>query len=225
MSNSTETYIDRRIFFKQYRNMLDQYLTQAEVNAISDFLDLLEDDDRIPTVQEKAYVLATVFHETNQTFEPVKEAYWLSENWRKKNLRYYPWYGRGFVQLTWEANYRKMTKKLGVDLITNPDNAMEFDIAYNILVVGMVDGDFTGKKLSDYWEDHPLGGYDYARARQIVNGTDKMHKIAAYAFHFEDILEKSMKVAVADPAPEPEPDGPEESIWAKLIAAIRGMFS
>lgn len=40
-----------------------------------------------------AYVLATVDWETNKTFKPVKEAYWLSENWRKKNLRYYPFYG------------------------------------------------------------------------------------------------------------------------------------
>ena len=40
-----------------------------------------------------AYVLATVEHETANTFKPIKEAYWLSENWRKRNLRYYPYYG------------------------------------------------------------------------------------------------------------------------------------
>lgn len=54
-----------------------------------------------------AYVLATVEWETAKTFKPVREAFWLSEAWRKKNLRYYPFYGRGYVQLTWEKNYKK----------------------------------------------------------------------------------------------------------------------
>jgi len=221
MNDMTETYIDRKVFFKQYRQRLDSHLTQDEVEAIGAFLDLLEDDHRIPTVQEKAYVLATVFHETNQTFKPVKEAYWLSEGWREHNLRYYPWYGRGFVQLTWEANYRKMTKKLGFDLLTNPDKAMDFVIAYHILVVGMVDGDFTRHALADFWEGPDQ--YDYTGARRIVNGTDKQNTIAGYAFAFEDILEASLKVAVPDP--EPVPKESEESLWVKLVKAIQGMFS
>jgi len=223
MSDNTETYIDRKVFFKQYRQRLDSHLTQDEVDSIEAFLDLLEDDDRIPTIEEKAYVLATVFHETNQTFEPVREAYWLSEGWRERNLRYYPWYGRGFVQLTWEANYRKMTQKLGVDLLTNPDNAMVFVVAYDILVVGMVDGDFTGKKLSDYWIDNHLDDFDYVEARRIVNGTDKQYKIAGYAYEFEDILVASLKVAVPDPGPAQKEA--EESLWVKLVKAVRGMFS
>ena len=42
-----------------------------------------------------AYVLATVEWETAKTFKPVREAYWLknAEEWRKKNLSYYPFYG------------------------------------------------------------------------------------------------------------------------------------
>jgi hypothetical protein len=34
-----------------------------------------------------AYVLATAYHETNRTMQPVKEAYWLSEDWRKTHLK------------------------------------------------------------------------------------------------------------------------------------------
>src|SRR5438045_92240 len=52
-----------------------------------------------------AYGLATAWHETAAQMQPVREAYWLSEDWRKANLRYFPWYGRGFVQITWQANY------------------------------------------------------------------------------------------------------------------------
>ena len=57
-----------------------------------------------------AYALATAFHETNGTMQPVREAYFLKGNaeaWRKAHLRYYPWYGRGFVQLTWQRNYQR----------------------------------------------------------------------------------------------------------------------
>ena len=34
-----------------------------------------------------AYLLATAFWETARTMQPVVEAFWLSEAWRKKNLR------------------------------------------------------------------------------------------------------------------------------------------
>jgi len=221
MNGMIETYIDRKVFFTQYRQKLDSHLTQDQVDAINDFLNLLEEDERIPTNEEKAYVLATVFHETNQTFKPVREAYWLPESWREANLRYYPWYGRGFVQLTWEANYKKMSKKLGVDLLTNPDKAMGFVVSYDILVLGMRDGDFTGRKLADFWDKS--GAYDYVEARRIVNGTDKQHKIAMYAFAFEDILDVALKIAKPDPVVVRKE--PEKSTWAKLVAALKELFA
>ncbi len=99
---------------------------------------------------QAGYVLATAYWETARTMEPVREAFWLSEGWRKENLRYYPWYGRGFVQLTWERNYHKAGLELGVDLTTDADKVMEPEIAVEILVIGSRDGWFTGKKLSDY---------------------------------------------------------------------------
>lgn len=134
---------------------------------------------------ELAYVLATTEWETNRTFEPVKEAYWLSEDWRKKNLRYYPWYGRGFVQLTWEYNYKKAGDKIGVNLIKNPDAAMEPNNAAKILVLGMKEGWFTGKKLSDYIT---LQKSDFLNARRIVNGMDKAKEIEALAKQYDKEL-------------------------------------
>jgi len=124
------------------------------------------------------YVIATVQHETNNTFKPVKEAYWLSEAWRKRNLRYYPYYGRGFVQITWESNYEKFGKLLNVDLVNSPDLALETEIAIFILVYGMKHGTFTGKKLDDYFND---SGSNFIGARKIINGTDKDKKIALLA--------------------------------------------
>lgn len=134
-----------------------------------------------------AYILATVKHETNNTFEPVVEAYWLSENWRRLNLRYYPWHGRGFVQLTWEYNYKKASEKLGVDLISDPDKALDPKVSAEILVLGMIEGWFTGKKLSDYIT---LSHSDFLNARRIINGRDKKELIAKYAREYDYILKK-----------------------------------
>ncbi|HSW91785.1 MAG TPA: glycoside hydrolase family 19 protein [Candidatus Saccharimonadales bacterium] len=136
-----------------------------------------------------AYCLATDYHETNQQMQGVKEAYWCSEEWRKTHLRYYPWYGRGKVQLTWEKNYKLASDKLGVDLIANPDKALELDIAASVLVTGMLEGWFTGKKLRDYIPNAPTKQH-YINARQIVNGKDKAELIASYAVVFEEALKR-----------------------------------
>jgi predicted chitinase len=125
-----------------------------------------------------AYVLATTEHETNNTFRPVCEAYWLPEWWRKRNLRYYPYYGRGFVQLTWAFNYERYGEILGIPLKKEPDRAMEPAIACFVLVHGFKHGVFTGKKITDYIRQ---GKTDFVGARRCINGTDKAGKIAQIA--------------------------------------------
>jgi hypothetical protein len=132
-----------------------------------------------------AYVLATTEWETGRTFKPVKEAYWKDEEWRRRSLaRYYPYYGRGFVQLTWESNYRKyspkLTQRFGVpiDLVKNPDDAMKPEYALFILVDGFRTGAFTGKKITDYINDEET---DFHNARRCINALDKADEIAALA--------------------------------------------
>lgn len=125
-----------------------------------------------------AYVLATVEWETNHTFKPVREAYWLSEKWRRKNLRYYPYYGRGFVQLTWKRNYKRYSKILGADLVGNPDLALEANVALFVLVHGFRSGVFTGRKITDYIGK---GRSDFVNARRCINGVDHALDIAKLA--------------------------------------------
>lgn len=125
-----------------------------------------------------AYVLATTEWETARTFKPVREAFWLSEAWRKKNLRYYPYYGRGFVQLTWKNNYQTYSDLLHVDLVNNPDQAMDPNVALFVIVHGFKVGTFTGRKITDYINNQTT---DFLRARRCINGNDQASKIAALA--------------------------------------------
>lgn len=133
---------------------------------------------------DAAYGLATAWWETAKTMQPVKEAYWLSEGWRKANLRYYPWYGRGYVQTTWEDNYLRTDKELdlGGTLVANPDRLLEPAIAAPAMVRGMVEGWYTGKKNSDHQ------GRDYVNRRKMINGTDKAAEIAQVAEKMEAAL-------------------------------------
>ena len=158
---------------------------------------------------ELAYVLATAYHETAHTMKPVKEAYWLSEDWRKKNLRYYPWYGRGFVQLTWEVNYKRASQEIGVDLVKNKDLALDPKIAAVILVIGMVEGWFVpGQTLSKYFT---VSASNYTGARRIINGVDKKDEVADWAKKYEKDLiasgygvdkpQKSIQTIPVVPAP------------------------
>lgn len=179
-----------------------------------------------------AYVLATVDWETNHTFLPVKEAYYLgskAEAYRKK-LRYYPWYGRGFVQLTWEENYIEAGKKLGLNLTSNPDKVMEPEIAARILVVGMKNGWFTNKKLSDYIT---LKKSDYLNARRIVNGMDKAKEIEKLAAKYDKELlaagygvEGREKPVQTDKPYTPTTPSPEKSkgLLELLIEFILSLF-
>jgi len=132
-----------------------------------------------------AYILATAKWETAHTIKPVREAFWLSEAWRKKNLRYYPYYGRGYVQLTWDYNYLKAGRVLGLPLVDQPDLAMQTSAAVRVLVSGMIEGWFTGRRLDHYVDLHRS---DFIGARGVVNGTDKADQIAAIASEYDAAL-------------------------------------
>lgn len=168
---------------------------------------------------ELAYMLATADWETAHTMEPVKEAYWLSEAWREANLRYYPWYGRGFVQLTWEDNYKRAQQELGLgtDLTDNPDLALQPDIAAMIMFKGMAGGWFTGKKLSDYIT---LQKSDFVNARRIINGTDHASDIASIAAEYDAaLLAEGYGVDTPDqPDPVPDPTPSLDDMIARYLA-------
>jgi len=116
--------------------------------------------------------------------------------------------GRGLGQLTGKVNYTKFGSLLGIDLIKNPDKAMQPDVAVAILFEGMIFGLFTGKKLSDHLN---ATATDYRGARAIINGDVATNgaKIAGYAAQFEKALKaggySSLKPQVLAPSSGAQP--------------------
>ena len=91
--------------------------------------------------------------------------------------------GRGLVQLTGLRNYQRAGAELGVPLAENPDLALQPGIAVAILVRGMEEGWFTGKKLADFITDRGSPA-EFAAARRIINGVDRAALIAEHAQAF-----------------------------------------
>lgn len=182
-------------------------LTQSQVDEINFIVDAMDKDKSI-SYPQGAYILATTWWETANTMLPIAE-YGKGRNktygtWYRnsknqlysfkngsKNTTYlqadfpYLYYGRGYVQLTWFDNYQKASEKLAHNFLDSPEDVMKKDYAIQILLTGMKEGWFTGKKLSDYIYQSKK---EYENARRIINGSDKANLIAGYATIFEKAL-------------------------------------
>jgi putative chitinase len=137
------------------------------------------------------YILATAWHEAK--LRPVKER--RANKDRQPGLyelqsKYWPsgYYGRGYVQLTWESNYQKMGDFIGADLVSTPDLALQPRYAAEIIVYGMMNGSFTGRKLGSYIT---LLSADYRNARRVVNATDQAGLIRDYALQLQAEFQKA----------------------------------
>jgi predicted chitinase len=179
--------ISKATFFSKVRlSLFNKAITQKQVDGLETILN--EWDKRgLEDKRFLAYILATTFHETAKTMQPIEEyskgkgrAYGVPD---KETGKIY--YGRGYVQITWIGNYRKFARLLNIPLVEKPELALQKDIACQILFIGMLNGLFTGKKLSDYFDNDTT---DWENARRIINGTDCKELIAGYAKKFYEAL-------------------------------------
>lgn len=162
--------MNKQTFFNLIRNKdLLPKISQKQVDSINAILDEIERQN-VTDDKHKAYIMATAFHETAHTMLPVVE--YGSEKYLKSK-KYYPYVGRGFVQLTWKYNYEKYSKIMGIDFVAKPELLLDVKNSAFILVHGMVNGTFTGKKLSDY--------KGFLSMRKIINGNDRAFDIAMLA--------------------------------------------
>jgi hypothetical protein len=212
-------------FFEAVRPLFGGALSQAQVDG---FKIIFEAWRKVGSGNERdlAYILATAYHETARTMQPVRETRAttdakakerLTKAWKSGKLPrvksdYWSggWFGRGFVQLTHRENYVKAGKKLGVDLVSDPSKAMIPEVSALILVRGMQEGWFTGMKLAD--------AADFREARRVVNGTDCASQIAMYADAFLSALD-AMDDAPTITVIEPKPSGAGWLVLAALAIA------
>lgn len=175
------------VFFNKIRHSLfSGKLTEGQVQGIESILHQW-DKSGYTDPRWLAYILATAFHETARTMQPIEEFgkgkgydYGVPD---KDTGKIY--YGRGHVQLTWIKNYVYWSHRLGVDLVNKPEDALLPSVSTYILIHGMVDGTFTGRKLGRYFTDTLE---DSVNARRTVNGTDKAQLIASYYRKFLDAI-------------------------------------
>lgn len=195
--------IDRAKFFAGIRNgPMPGALSQDAVRGITAILDEWERRG-LTDLRWLAYMLATVLAECGHDMLPVREGFKETDEQarayvKRKGYKYAVviggkvYYGRGLVQLTWLKNYDKMSKLLGVDLVGNPDLALDPSIAAKIMFEGMIRGSFTGKKLADYFN---AAGTEW-KARPIINGHDREAEIAGYGKQFyADLLHAAAPAA------------------------------
>lgn len=240
--------IDRQEFFAAIRPSFGGKLSQTQVEGIDAILQAGSD---LPT-HHLAHCLAHVRRETGGGMYPIKETVMPSHKDKNPSdteviLRLdvafakgqLPWvktpywrggaFGRGQIQVTHADNYLKFA-------ISNYADALKLDVSARVVVEGMSQGKFTGRKLSDYDFPAALDAPPARNPRRIVNGKDGSDaEVARYHRQFyEAIMAAQKSDPVVKPAaphvtetPKNEHEAPvmsKKSGWAALIAAILSLF-
>jgi predicted chitinase len=243
--------MDRKALFDAIRKPLfGGRLTSSQVAGITRLLDVWEKHYAADgSCEELAYDLATSYHETAATMQPI-----LERGPRKYFDKYetgtrlgkilgntkpgdgYRFRGEGDVQNTGRANAIKATRRLNkmfslnIDLEANPSLRGDPIISAHSLFLGNREGWWTGKALGRF-----IDGIDdrddddvkeYIAARGVVNGSDKAMKIAAHALVFETALRGAGYGIKPTPSviSEPEPIVGTGGIFRYIIAAIAALF-
>ncbi|NKJ03150.1 hypothetical protein [Rhizobium sp. SG741] len=163
-----------------------------------------------------AYMLATVYHEADNTmcaisenlnysaaglratfpkyFTAAQAASYARQPQRIANRAYANRMGNGNEASGdgWKYRGRGLVQITGHDnyakygIADNPDMALDPVKAVEILFDGMTNGRFTGRKLSDFFTATTT---DWIGARKIINGTDRAADIAGYARKFAAAIE------------------------------------
>jgi putative chitinase len=190
--------IDRKKFFDVVRaELYGGVIYQGQVDGFDYLINVWERHFEEPNprdgVKWLSYCLATVYHETAMTIQPI------DEYGKGKGKKYGSptgphgqiYYGRGYPQLTWEENYIKGEKNLKdryqveAALHREPHLMLQHEISALVLYDGMIHGWFTGKKLLDYFNSTTE---DPVNARRIINALDKADLIAGYYWKFKKAM-------------------------------------
>jgi hypothetical protein len=182
--------VDRGFFFANYPTALGK-LSPTRKDGFEALFDAWDKLPHLDYLDWLAYAMATAWHETGVTMQPVREGFAKSdadayakvtaycakqgiENYARRHANGHAYYGRGYVQLTHAYNYQKMGVRLGVGqaFYDDPDKVMQAKIAAEILLIGLMEGAFRPKAgtLIDYFSGTE---HDWFNARDLINGDKK----------------------------------------------------
>jgi putative chitinase len=186
-------------------------IKQGQVDGMEAILDEWDTNHATKDDRWLAYMLATAYHETGRAMAPVEEnlnysaprlrvvfpsrftaaqaAAYAGNPVKIANRAYagkigngneasgdgWKYRGRGLVQITGKSNYGKF------GIAATPDDAMNNVRTVQIMFDGMINGLFTGKKLSSYFNATKA---DWENARDIILPGNLAAQIAKYAQAF-----------------------------------------
>lgn len=201
--------INRKHFYDTVRPALfNNSMGQKPVSGMEAILHEWE-AQQLTDLRWLAYILATAYHETAKTMQPIAEyGKGAGHDYGKKlkmgggpgkRVPYETpdkiYYGRGLTQNTWYENYQRLTKAAAThgknwDFLNDPDMLLQMEPSIWATFFAMQVGLYTGKKLSDYFNEHTTGSTDqlWIQARKIINGLDCADKIANYAKIFYEAV-------------------------------------
>lgn len=235
--------INRAAFYASLRTSgaFGPTLSQTEVDGLEGILAAWEALGWPDDLRWVAYTIATAWHEARLNASIREGGKGAGKAYgRPAGPHGLVYYGRGLSQLTWLDNYTKFSKLVGVDLVKEPDRALDPKISAGILVVGSLNGLFrAGKSLKRYFSDQVDAPVD---ARDIINGDVAKHGASIAACHRTVLA--CLKAAVSTDAPAPpvvaspaappplipvERDAPasppaNDSAWLKGMANMRDVF-
>lgn len=150
--------------------------------------------------------LATIQNETGTQFEPIEEGgtnkYFIQKYDVLSTNPYYnrraqrngnnmpgdgvKYRGRGFMLIRYKNQYRKMGELLELDLVRNPEQMLDYEIALRALVEGAQTGFYTGAVITTFVNNHKR---QYADAwRAFSTDQSRRHTVARWAENYYTLL-------------------------------------
>lgn len=220
--------MNRAAFFDALRksSLFGGKLSAGQVRGIEGLLDgfAATGDGRDKTL---AYGLATARREVGAGMVPVREGFKATDAAARayvarQGYRYATpvngqvYYGRGYVQLTWARNYAASSADAGVDLLANPDAALDPVIGARLLFLGIQDGRWNAQGKGIAYYIPALGDDDLKGARRTVNVTDHWDEVAG---HYRTFL-GAVQAAGGWQAGKPETPGQISDDEAEALARL-----
>ena len=199
--------MERKIFYDTIKTSLfNSKLSDTQVEGMEAILSEWE-KQQLTDFRWLAYILATAFHETAKTMQPIEEfGKGKNHDYGKKlkmgggpgkRVSYTTpdklYYGRGHTQNTWYENYQALTNAANKegrnwDFLNAPELLLTMEPSIWATFYAMQHGLYTGRRLMQYFNDTTE---DWVNARKIINGLDRAELIAGYGKTFFAALKQA----------------------------------